>query len=107
MAISQTDVNNIAPELASLSAGEVNIAIASALARLDPTRWGTFIDDGTKWLAAHLLAVVHPELEQSTGREYKLDTPMDMKMGEYATTRCGRQFWSLQRRVVGPVMFVV
>jgi hypothetical protein len=47
----------IAPELANISAGAWAIYIAQVYDELNPTVWGSYLDEGATWFAAHLATV--------------------------------------------------
>lgn len=101
--VTQANVVAIAPELASVDAGEFTAQIAAAASRLNATAWnadndnGVFWNEGIKWLAAHLISVAHPDL----GKTDRLPTYEKVAgAGGYNDTRFGVQFWQLQKRVV-------
>lgn len=53
MAIDWTDVVDIAPELSTVAVGMQNAILADINEELDPAVWGTRLDAGSKYLAAH------------------------------------------------------
>lgn len=97
MAIAPADVRNIAPELAGLLDPEIQAAINDALLEQDPTTWGNLLDVGTKYLAAHKLAISHPEQSGPGNRTYTYETPVEQKAGPYSRSRFGLEFWRLVR----------
>lgn len=104
MATVVADVRNIAPELRDLVAvpdAEVQVAIDDAAAQLDAVTWDNLYDQGVKWLAAHLLALSHPELSQTPGSKVRLwETPGAQDAGMLGTTRFGVQFTSLRASII-------
>lgn len=60
MAITPADVYRIAPEFAGVPVDEVEQAIADSRLQMNATAWGTRLDAGNKFFAAHLLALVYP-----------------------------------------------
>lgn len=54
MAITWTNVSNIAPELATVPIGMQTEILADTLLMMSPTVWGSKFDMGRKYLAAHL-----------------------------------------------------
>lgn len=62
------DVRKIAPEFAFIDTytdSEIQLAIDTATGQLSPEAWGASYDLAVKWLAAHFLAVSHPEQSQT------------------------------------------
>src|SRR5260370_854065 len=100
MAVTQADVNRIAPELASIPAGDFSAFLADALNELDVTAWGTQLDKGTKYLVAHMMAIAHPELtsphpvqSEQVGevrRSFAVAPPRNPDI--YDTSKYGREF---------------
>lgn len=99
MAVVPADVKNIAPEFASLADPEITTAINDAVLEQDAGTWGPMLDRGTKWLAAHILAISHPELSGPGGRTYTYETPTEEKAGPYSRSRFGLEYWRLVRRL--------
>lgn len=52
--ISWPDVVNVAPELSSFPAAAQPVIIAQAYLQMDAGAWGSTLDTGAAWLAAHL-----------------------------------------------------
>lgn len=68
MPTSPGDVRIIAPEFAFIDTytdPEIQLAIDTATLQLSPEAWGTSYDVAVKWLAAHFLAISHPEQSQT------------------------------------------
>jgi hypothetical protein len=95
MAVVQADIVRIAPELASLNAGDFTAAIADAQLEVSADSWGDRYDVAVKTLAAHKLAVSHPELSGPGGRTYSYETPTEQKAGAFARTRYGMEFFRM------------
>lgn len=95
MAVVQADVVLIAPELAGVAAGEFTNAIAEAQSEVSLESWGTDYDKAVKWLAAHKIAIVHPEQSGPGGRTYSYETPTEVDAGPYARSRFGLEFWRM------------
>jgi hypothetical protein len=107
MAPTPADVIGIAPELARLNTTEVQTAIDDATLELNAEAWGARLDRGVKLLAAHLLAVTHPELSGPGNRAYTYETPTEVSAGAYARSRFGLEFWRLQERVKKSLPFAI
>lgn len=103
MSVTAADVRLIAPELRDVNAitdSELNAAIADSVLELSIAQWGTMFDVATKWLAAHKVAVQHPELSQQPGVKVRLyETPGAENAGALAASRFGMELARLQRRM--------
>ena len=101
MAVVVADVRNIANELRDTVAvpdAEITVAIADAVLELSAAQWGTMIDVATKWMAAHKLAVSHPELCQPAGTRIRIyETPGAEEAGQLGSTRFGVEFVRIRR----------
>jgi hypothetical protein len=101
VAVVAADVRTIAPELRDVAAvpeDEITAAIADAVLELSAAQWGTMIDVATKWMAAHKLAVSHPELCQPAGTKIRVyETPGAQEAGQLGSTRFGVEFVRLRR----------
>lgn len=92
MAVAQADVVAVGAELAPIAAGEFTTAIARAGNYVDATTWGVLANEGVALLAAHFLALAHPELTLGD-RMPKNMPPPPPECGAYGLTRFGIQFW--------------
>lgn len=54
MAITWTDVTNIAPELSTIAAATQTAILATVAAQVPSSQWGDAQNDGQAWLAAHI-----------------------------------------------------
>lgn len=95
MAVLQADVVGIAPELAGVPAGEFTTAIADAQSEVSAEAWGSDYDRAVKWLAAHKLAISHPEQSGPGNRTYSYETPTEVEAGPFARTRFGLEYWRM------------
>jgi hypothetical protein len=95
VAVSVADVVNVAPEFVSLGSPEVTTAISDAALEVSAAIWGTRVDVGVKWLAAHKLARSHPELAQYTPKVWETAGAQDA--GELGTTRFGMEYRRMLR----------
>jgi hypothetical protein len=98
MAVVVADVIRIGPEFASLPSGDIQAAVTDAALELDAGIWGTWYDLATKWLAAHKLAVSHPELSQVTPIRAYEQMGGDGR-GALGTSRYGVEMMRLQRKL--------
>lgn len=57
MAINWSNVVDIAPELSTIPVNSQNAILAQVNTELSPSVWGTRIEIGRAWLAAHLATV--------------------------------------------------
>lgn len=57
MAITWTDVVNIAPELSTVATDTQTAILADVALQMPAEVWGTMLDTGSKYLAAHLATV--------------------------------------------------
>jgi len=109
MAIAQTDVNVIAPELSTVSASDFSAVLSDVLLEISVSFWGSqqMADRVTKYLVAHVLAMAHPELSgpgpvasESVGevsRTYAVGAPRDPDA--YDMTRYGKEYKRLRRSI--------
>ena len=78
MSVAVSDVRTAAPELRDptyVPDSEVTIAIGRAVSQLSIEAWALIPTDrdlATTWLAAHYLAVAHPELSQTPGARVRV-----------------------------------
>ncbi len=104
MAVSYTDVQQLATEFATLSQGRIDPFLARARTRVNEAFWGSLYDDGVLYLASHLLA----EAERAKGQAGPVSSmaagPLSVSFmaradvpSEYGSTRWGVEFWRLMR----------
>jgi hypothetical protein len=59
--------------------------------------WGNDYDLAVKLIAAHKLAISHPEQSGPGARTYSYETPTEVDAGPWARTRYGMEYWRLLR----------
>lgn len=98
MAITWADVEAVAPELATVALATQTAILAQVNSELSTSVWGTKIEIGRAWLAAHLgtLAgieegggVVQSETVGAVSRTYAVSS------GDYSSTAYGNEFQRL------------
>lgn len=86
MAITSSDVLLIAPELSTISGGQWTAILAQVTMQMDATAWGTWLDKGAVYLAAHLATMtkrvgtagaVQSESVGSVSRSYAVSSSVD------------------------------
>lgn len=79
--------------------------IDDATTQVAPDAFGTSLDLGIKYLAAHMLALSHPEASQGAGTKIRVwETPGAEDAGELGTTRYGIEFHRLRKSQKGARM---
>lgn len=102
MPIAWPDVVAIAPECASAEPAAQTAILAMVDRQLDPDTWGSYLDDGAKYLAAHYATLarsrgkgpVTAEAVGSVSRSYGDQTGL---AGTLGTTSYGTEYFRLVR----------
>lgn len=102
MSITWPDVVAIAPECASVEPASQTAILAMVDRQLDPDTWGSYFDDGSKYLAAHYATLarsrgkgpVTAEAVGSVSRSYGDQTGL---AGTLGTTSYGTEYFRLVR----------
>lgn len=98
MAITWADVEAVAPELSTAALATQTAILAQVNSELSPSVWGTKVEIGRAWLAAHLgtLAgieegggVVQSETVGAVSRTFAVSS------GDYSSTAYGNEFQRL------------
>jgi hypothetical protein len=104
VAITSADVLLIAPELSAVTAGQWTALIADVYLQLDSDTWGTWLDLGAKYLAAHaatltkrsgVAGAIQSEAAGSVSRSYAV-APEGSGL---LSTSYGQEFSRLQRQI--------
>jgi hypothetical protein len=96
----KADVVAVGAELAPIADPEFTTAISRAQKYVDATTWGVLADEGVAILAAHFLALAHPEITLGD-RMPKNMPPPPADAGSYGLTRFGIQFWQTLNTLPG------
>jgi len=111
MSVSWTDIRDMpSGEFASMAESAVQSAIDEAVREVSQSVFGTRYDDGVKYLAAHLLAVMKqggnapsgPVLAEhvgAIGRSYAI--PAGITAESLAMTIYGRRYLEIRQQVAG------
>lgn len=110
MTVSIADIRAIAPEFqypSSYPDSEVQTALSSAISQVSPEAWGASTDIAIKYLAAHFIAVSHPEASQAQKvRAWEAGAGAS-DIGFLGTTRFGAIYLQLRSSQLGTRMPVV
>lgn len=116
MPASIASVRRIAPEFAVVSDADVQAFLDDAATELSASAWGTLYDRAHALVAAHQMAVAHPQVARAAGpvasqtvgsvsQSFAVSSPGAMS-GEWGATRFGVEYLRL-RRMLGTGMRVL
>lgn len=112
MSISWTDVSNLDASLATVAIGTQTLILSIVDRQVDADAWGTFVDDGKLFLAAHFGRLygqggaAGPVTSETLGpmsRSYGMPVGIT---GALATTKWGIEYERLMRIALGVASFV-
>jgi Protein of unknown function (DUF4054) len=100
MAITKTDVLNVAPELTAISDPQWAALIGYAYAQMDPDIWATWLDMGAAYLVAHLATLTRrhgtgPVQSESVGQVSRSYQAFPLTAGALESTAYGNEYLRL------------